>query len=114
VRAADSPWNEAAGSKAVDRMMASYAADAVADFLGYEPIRGPTAIRTFWSKVFADTSFRLVWTMDRAESLPGTGLAYTIGAYRQHMMEGDSKGAYFAVWQKQPDGRWLVLLDTGR
>ena len=94
--------------------MALYAPGAVADFPGSELVRGPAAIRALWTQAYADSSFRLGWTMDRAAPLPATALAYTIGTWRQHTAAVDSTGSYFAVWQKQPDGRWLVLLDTAR
>ena len=114
LRAADSAWNQSSLAKVPDRMAAHYAANARADFPGPEPIRGQAAIREAWTQVYADTAFRLEWTMERAEIVPGTALGYTIGRWHQHTAASDSTGPYVAVWQKRPDGRWLVLIDTAR
>jgi len=113
LRAADSAWQDASISRSADRMIASYAQNATADF-GQEPIRGAAAIRNHWAQFFADTGGRLGWTMERAGVVPGASLGYTIGTYRGHYGTTDASGPYFAVWQRQEDGRWLVLIDTAR
>lgn len=113
---ADSAWQAASIARSPERMRAFYAPNARADLPGPEPIRGVDAIADVLSQAYADTSLRLRvgWTMERAELVPGTTLAYTIGTWRRHTAAADSSGPYFAVWQKQADGRWLVLIDTGR
>lgn len=93
--------------------MASYAENATADF-GEEPIRGAAAIRTYWTQFYADTAGRLGWTMQRAEVVQGESIGYTSGTYRGHYGTTDASGPYVAVWQRQDDGRWLVLIDTAR
>jgi len=113
LRAADSAWNQSSLAKVPDRMAEHYAPNAVADF-GAEPVRGRPAIREMWAQSYADTTYRTDWAMERAEIVPGTLLGYTIGRWRQHSATSDATGTYVAVWQKQQDGRWLVLLDTGR
>ena len=114
VSAADSAWQAASMARSLERIRAFYAPNARADFPGPKPIRGIDAIADTWSKAYADTSFRLGWVMERAELVPGTTLAYTIGKWRIHTTAADTSGPYVAVWQKQADGRWLVLIDTAR
>jgi ketosteroid isomerase-like protein len=67
-----------------------------------------------WSKLLADTTWTGGWTMERAELVTGTNLAYSIGAYHLHTTTADRSGPYFAVWQKQSNGRWLVIIDSSR
>jgi metal-dependent amidase/aminoacylase/carboxypeptidase family protein len=49
-----------------------------------------------------------------AEIVPGTSIGYTIVRWSQHEAGVDGSRPYLAVWQKQPDGKWLVLIDTAR
>ena len=77
-------------------------------------IRGLPAIRSHWTSFFADSAARLSWTMERAEVVTGTALGFTIGTYRGHAGSTDVAGPYFAVWQRQTDDRWLVLIDTAK
>ena len=113
VSAADSAWLAACIARSPERIRAFYAPNARADFTS-GLFRGVDAIAEYWSKAYADTSFYGGWTMERAELVPGTTLAYTIGTFHVHTAAAERSGPYVAVWQKQADGRWLVLIDTGR
>ena len=114
LRSADSSWNEASISRNVDRMMAFYLPNATSDLGGVTPARGAPAIRQMWVGAYKDSTYRLSWTLSRTELVSGTDLGYTIGAWRLSRAAGERTGTYFAVWQKQADGRWIVLLDTAR
>jgi ketosteroid isomerase-like protein len=114
LRTADSAWNVASLARNPDRMMAFYAPTAIADFPGPAAIHGAAAIRQVWIKQYTDSTYRLSWTLGRAELVPGTEIGYTIGTWREQKGARDSSGPYVAVWQRQPDGRWLVIIDTAR
>lgn len=113
LRSADSTWQAASAARDVARMMAHYAPGASADF-GGRVHRGHEAIRALWVAEYRDTLYRLTWVNSRAELMAGTYLAYTIGTWRLTAKGGERQGTYFAVWQRQSDGRWLVLIDTAR
>lgn len=113
LRLADSSWNAASISRSVDRMMAFYAPHATSD-LGSAPARGHDAIRRLWTQAYADASYLLSWKTTRIEPMAGTDLAYALGVWTLQQTSGTRTGTYFAVWQRQPDGRWLVLIDAAR
>lgn len=112
--AADSAWMQASISRDADRMIAFYAPNAVADFGPSEVMRGAGEIHQMWTAAFADSTFRLDWVNQGGDVIGGTTSGYTIGRWRQRTATTDSTGPYVAVWQKQADGKWLVLLDTAR
>jgi len=82
------------------------------------PLAGKPAIVDFYQKVFADPDFSLTWTPVKAEVFPGGKKGYTVGNYvmkfkdksGQQMEQG---GTYITVWEKQNDGSWKVIEDTG-
>ena len=63
----------------------------------------------------SDTSFTLTWEPLFEKLAEGGDLGYTYGIYT-HTVNATgaiSKGTYTTVWQKQSDGRWKWVLDTG-
>jgi ketosteroid isomerase-like protein len=63
----------------------------------------------------SDTTFILSWE-PLFEKISETGdLGYTYGIHTStDKLTGDiSKGTYVTVWQKQKDGKWKFVLDTG-
>jgi ketosteroid isomerase-like protein len=113
LRSADSAWNAASASRNVDRMMTFYLPNATAD-LGGAPARGADAVRRLWTRAYADTSYLLTWVNERAELMAGTDLGFTIGKWTLVRARGTQMGTYFAVWRREPDGTWKVLIDTAR
>ncbi|MEA2162445.1 MAG: hypothetical protein QOK37_572 [Thermoanaerobaculia bacterium] len=75
-------------------------------------LMGPEEIGSNMRDAFA-SGFTLSWEPTRAEIARGGKLGYTWGRY--HSMFGGKarEGTYMTVWQKQPDGSWKVLFDTG-
>jgi ketosteroid isomerase-like protein len=63
----------------------------------------------------SDTSFILSWE-PLFEKISGSGdLGYTYGIHTStDKLTGEiSKGTYITIWQKQSDGSWKFVLDTG-
>ncbi len=63
----------------------------------------------------SDTSFILSWEPIYAKISGSGDLGYTYGTYTSTVRAtGEiSKGTYVTVWEKQADGTWKFVLDTG-
>jgi uncharacterized protein (TIGR02246 family) len=115
VRAADKAWAEAAASKDVDRMLSFYDKDAT--FIGETGalITGKEGLRKLWNRLFTMSGYELKWQAAKVEVSAGGDLAYSFGPWEVTVVRDGqprkSKGAYLAVWKKQPDGNWKVLID---
>jgi len=79
------------------------------------PIEGYEAIRaTLMSE--SDSSFKLTWEPIFAKMAASGDLGYTYGTYQITDRATDSitgVGKYATIWQKQSDGKWKAILDTG-
>jgi ketosteroid isomerase-like protein len=73
---------------------------------------GPQEIGANMLAAFA-SGFALSWEPSRAEISRGGKLGYTWGRYRAVVSGKAREGTYMTVWQKQSDGTWKVLFDTG-
>ena len=63
----------------------------------------------------SDTSFTLTWEPVYEKIALSGELGYTYGLFtsRVRATGEESRGTYLTIWQKQPDGRWKFILDTG-
>ncbi len=75
-------------------------------------LNGPEEIGQNMTIAFAG-GFTLTWEPLHAEISRGGKLGYTWGRYHSTLKEKSRDGTYMTVWQKQPDGSWKVLFDTG-
>jgi ketosteroid isomerase-like protein len=79
------------------------------------PIEGYEAIRaTLMGE--SDSSFKLTWEPIFAKMAASGDIGYTYGTYQIIDRATDSitgVGKYATIWQKQSDGKWKAILDTG-
>jgi ketosteroid isomerase-like protein len=78
------------------------------------PEKGKVALQEHFAGK-SDTTFILSWE-PLFEKISETGdLGYTYGIHTNtDKLTGNiSKGTYITVWQKQKDGKWKFVLDTG-
>jgi ketosteroid isomerase-like protein len=63
----------------------------------------------------SDTAFVLSWEPEFEKISSGADLGYTFGIYTNtDKATGEiTKGTYITIWQKQADGSWKFVLDTG-
>ncbi len=108
IRLADAAWAQAIASKSVDRTLPFYAPDAVTGGSAMFPARGLADFRAAWTRVFAEADFALTWKAERVVVNESVSLAYSSGRWKN----GKQHGPYLAVWQKQTDGQWKVLIDS--
>jgi ketosteroid isomerase-like protein len=73
---------------------------------------GPEEISNNMLAAFG-SGFTLAWEPERAQISRGGKLGYTWGRYHSVFKGKAREGTYMTVWEKQPDGSWKVLFDTG-
>ena len=73
---------------------------------------GPEEISVSMRVAF-ESGFTLTWEPTRAALSQGGNLGYTWGRYHSLFKGKAREGTYMTIWQKQPDGSWKVLFDTG-
>jgi ketosteroid isomerase-like protein len=110
VRQADDAWAKAIAAKSVGQTVALYDPEAVTAGSAMFPARGVAAFRANWAKLFAQPDFLLTWKMDTVVVTESGTIAYSSGSWR--MAGPNETGPYLAVWRKQPDGQWKVLIDA--
>ena len=110
IREADAAWEKAVEAKSIDQTLAFYDAEAVTAGPAMFPARGLPAFRENWLKLFARPDFALTWKSDKVAVSESATVAYSTGTWS---MSGPSEnGPYLAVWRKQADGQWKVLIDA--
>ena len=109
----DRNWAMACESKDVSRMIACYDSDAY--FVQETPVKGIENLTNFWKNIFELPEYFLTWQVDDAKISVKGDIGYTSGLWQQQYKQNGelikSSGRYLAIWQKQPDGSWKVLVD---
>jgi ketosteroid isomerase-like protein len=116
LRDTDAAWAAAAASNVVDRMISFYDPDAAFINTNGSIIKGEENLRKFWTNLFSLPEFSLTWTLEGVEVSPDGTLGCTYGPWKQSYIGRDgqirtSRGSYLAVWKRQADGTWKVLVD---
>ncbi|MFT3747863.1 MAG: hypothetical protein QM768_06075 [Agriterribacter sp.] len=75
------------------------------------PVIGAAAVDLISS--LNDSSLILTWHPIGANMSKAADLGYTYGIYTMQMGDATYKGTYVTIWQKQEDGSWKFLLDSG-
>ena len=108
VRKADIEWAKAVASKSVEPTVAFYAPDAVTAGSAMFPASGIAELRAAWADAFAEPGFNLKWKVEKVVVAKNGNIAYSSGTWD----DGKQHGPYLAVWQKQPDGQWKLIIDS--
>lgn len=109
LKKADQDWAKAAESKNVDQFMSFIADDAYVSGNDSKWVHGKEAIRDLWSKMLADPSFKLNWTVESADVSKDMG--YTRGTFSGTEGNQQVSGSYTTVWKKDKSGKWLAVVD---
>ncbi len=79
------------------------------------PVEGYNAIKVLLLSE-SDSTFTLTWDPLFSKTAASGDLGYTYGTYKVTSKTTDSitgVGKYATIWQKQGDGKWKAILDTG-
>ena len=86
------------------------AADCVF-FSGNTPLRGREAVLAAWKAFFEGAQAPFSWEPDQVEVLASGDLALSTGLVKDS--DGAVAARFNSIWQRQADGRWLVIFDKG-
>jgi ketosteroid isomerase-like protein len=78
------------------------------------PLEGRRAIASLFEGS-SDTSFTLTWEPVYEKIALSGELGYTYGYFTSRIKASgeEERGTYLTIWQKQADGRWKFVMDTG-
>ena len=73
--------------------------------------RGRDAVLAAWKAFFDGLEAPFSWEPDQVEVLASGQLALSTGPVRDP--QGQVVARFNSIWQRAPDGRWLVVFDKG-
>jgi ketosteroid isomerase-like protein len=78
------------------------------------PLEGRRAIEALFEGR-SDSTFVLTWEPVYEKIALSGELGYTYGYFTSKTLATgeEDRGTYLTIWQKQPDGRWKFVMDTG-
>lgn len=117
LQARDFELQKAVAAKDLPTIMSYYAEDAVLMPAAEPLISGKAAIENEWEHILNIPEMQNTSELLRVEASPGSELAYTMGSYQSRMMGENGElvtepGKWLSVWRRQPDGQWLIVVDT--
>jgi ketosteroid isomerase-like protein len=80
-------------------------------FFGGQVLRGKAAVLAGWKAFFEGPAAPFSWEPDQVEVLDSGQLALSTGPVRNP--KGEVVARFNSIWQRQADGRWLVIFDKG-
>jgi ketosteroid isomerase-like protein len=89
----------------------SFIAEDAVFFSGKEPLRGRAAVLAAWKPFFDAPEAPFSWAPDRVEIGGGGTLGMTAGPV--HSSAGKQTGRFNSIWQRQRDGAWRIVFDSG-
>lgn len=90
---------------------ARHVADDTLFFGGRQVLRGKAAVVDGWKAFFDGPAAPFSWEPDQVEVLASGQLALSTGPVRNP--KGEVIARFNSIWQRQADGRWLVVFDKG-
>jgi ketosteroid isomerase-like protein len=109
IQAANEIWLKAIENKSVEQTVSVYDTEAVTAGSAMPPAQGIAGIRAMWANLFAQPGFNLSWKTDKVVVTKSGTIAFMTAIWRG---EPNLTGPCMAVWRKQPDGQWKVLIDS--
>ena len=97
-----------------ERDFAAFGRDVAADcvfFSGNTALRGRAAVLAAWKPFFDGAQAPFSWEPDQVEVLVSGDLALSTGLVKDPA--GVVSARFNSIWQRQADGRWLVIFDKG-
>jgi ketosteroid isomerase-like protein len=109
-------WNteEAFARSMADRDFAAFArhiSEHAVFWSARPPLRGKAAVLQGWRRFFDGERAPFSWQPDEVVVIGDGSLAQSTGPVRDP--DGKLIARFRSVWRREPDGRWLIVLDRG-
>jgi ketosteroid isomerase-like protein len=111
LKKADQDWAASVAARNLDQFMGFVRDDSYMSGPEGKWMHGKDAIRAEWTKMLADQTFKLSWTVDSADVSKDGSLGYTRGTFQGGQGTAKFSGSYATVWQKDKDGKWRAQVD---
>lgn len=111
LKKADQDWAAAAAAKNVDQFMGFVSDGIYICGLDGKWTHGKDATKAEWTKMLADPTFKVSWTIDSADVSKDGSMGYTRGSFQGAQGTAMFSGSYATVWQKEKDGKWRAVVD---
>lgn len=112
---ADLRATETAFAKSMaDRDLTAFASFLAEDAVFYgaaQPLRGREAIVAGWARFFEDKAAPFAWEPQDVFVLATGELGLSSGPV--YGPDGKQVSFFISTWRREPDGRWLIVLDRG-
>ncbi len=89
----------------------SFVAEDAVFFGGGQPLRGREAIVAGWARFFEDKAAPFAWAPQDVFVLATGELGLSSGPV--YGADGKQVSFFISTWRREPDGRWLIVLDRG-
>ena len=90
---------------------ASFVAEDAVFFGGGQPLRGREAVVAGWARFFEDKAAPFAWAPQDVFVLSSGQLGLSSGPV--YGPDGKQVSFFTSTWRREPDGRWLIVLDRG-
>jgi len=88
-----------------------YVAEDTVFFNGNTALRGRETVLAAWKPFFDGPAAPFSWEPDQVQVLESGELALSTGLVKRP--DGVVTARFNSIWQRQADGRWLVVFDKG-
>jgi ketosteroid isomerase-like protein len=78
---------------------------------GGKALRGKAAVMAAWQRFYEGAQAPFSWEPDEVVVIGDGSLAQSTGPVRD--AAGQLIARFRSVWRREPDGRWLIVLDRG-
>jgi ketosteroid isomerase-like protein len=116
IRNTDEVCEQGAEARDIDKALTCYA-DTASMLPPNAPIAtGKDAMRKVWARMIGDPTSSLSWQTTKLEVSQAGDMVYSIGTYEFSTTDPAGRrvadhGKGVAIYQRQPDGKWRVVVD---
>ena len=115
---ADTQFSKATGEKGLEGFASFLAGDVTNIRPDSSLVQGRQELVQRWTRLLTNPELKIEWKPIYARVAPSGDFGYTIGVSQITRTDAQGKrvvstGKYVSIWQKQADGSWKVVHDSG-
>lgn len=111
LKSADQNWSKAGEAKNLDQLMSFVADDVYASGPDGKWTQGKATMRYDWSRMLADATVKLTWTVNAAAVSKDRRFGYTRATFQGSMGGKPMSAGTPQYGRKEKDEKWKVVVD---